>query len=130
MLNIGGWNTQSLGLWLDQKHVDPRTEGVLRQIIEAQNRVADLDARLVRLEEERGRIGQEQGRIRENLSALGERTSEKDLRERFVRTLNVQEDRLEKITAEVAAATVARDSAREEVGTLLGTLDYEGAVKG
>ena len=129
-LTIGGWNTQSLGVWLDQKHVDARTEGVLRQVIEAQNRVADLDGRLVRLEEERTRITQEQGRIRENLTALGERASEKDLRERFVRTLNAQEDRLEKIAAEFAAATGERDSAREQVGRLLGALEYEGAVKG
>ncbi len=130
VLNISGWNTQSLGVWLDQKHVDARTEGVLRQIIEAQNRVADLDARLVRLQDERNRITQEQGRIRENLTALGDRASEKDLRERFVRTLNTQEDRLEKIAAEFAAATVERDSAREYVGRLLGALEYEGAVKG
>ena len=129
VVNLGGWGTQNLGLWLDQKHIDSRTEAVLRRVVEAQSRVAGLEQRLARLEEERTRIVQEQGRIRDNLASLGDRASEKELRERFVRTLTGQEDRLEAIGVEFATATGERNAAREEVARLLGTLEYEGAVK-
>jgi hypothetical protein len=129
VVNIGGWGTQNLALWLDQKHVDPRTEAVLRKVVEAQNRVAGLEQRLARLEEERTRIAQEQQRIRDNLTSLGDRASEKELRERFVRTLTAQEDRLEAIGLAFDTATGERASAREEVARLLGSLEYEGAVK-
>jgi hypothetical protein len=129
VVNIGGWGTQNLALWLDQKHIDPHTEGVLRKVVEAQNRVAGLEQRLARLEEERTRIAQEQQRIRDNLNSLGDRASEKELRERFVRTLTGQEDRLEAIGVEFAATTGERTSAREEVARMLSALEYEGAVK-
>ena len=81
---------------------------------------------LHRLQEERGQIGQEQQRIRENLQALGDRTSEKELRERFVRTLTAQEDRLERIAEEITRRTAERDEAREKVSRLVGSLAYEG----
>ena len=126
VIHLGSWDTKALGLWLDQKHVDPRTEAALRRVVEAQQRVFGVDGQLARLEEERTRIGQEQQRIRDNLAALGDRPSEKELRERFVRTLTGQEDRLEAIGVEAAAATGERAAAREEVARLLGALDYDG----
>ena len=53
------------------------------------------------LNEERTKIHAEQKRIRENLGALGDRSSEKELRERFIATLGKQEDRLAKIAEEL-----------------------------
>jgi DNA repair exonuclease SbcCD ATPase subunit len=107
--------------------VDARTEQVLRQVVQAQRRVAELEALLTRLEGDRARIHQEQERIRENLKSLGDRSSEKELRERFVRTLNAQEDRLEQIQADLAARAAERDEARARVNDLLANLEFEGA---
>jgi DNA repair exonuclease SbcCD ATPase subunit len=123
---LAGMDTQELALWLDQKRVDARTEEALRQVIQAQKRVAELEALLARLEGERLRIAREQDRIRENMKSLGDRSSEKELRERIVRTLNAQEDRLEQIAAELAARAAERDEARERVGSLLANLEFEG----
>jgi hypothetical protein len=80
----------------------------------------------MRLEQERAQIGKEQERIRGNLGALGDRSSEKELRERFVRSLNAQEDRLEKIASEVSQRTAERDAARARVNELLAGLEFEG----
>jgi len=115
-----------LTLWLEQKSVDARTETVLRQVVEARRQWAQLDQALARLQEERNRIHQEQGRIRENLQSLGESSSEKELRERFVRTLGGQEDRIERIDAETAERAAERDRARQRVSELLAGLEYEG----
>lgn len=120
-------DTKELALWLDQKHVDAKTEKVLREVIAAQKRVAEVEALLGRLENERSRIAKEQERIRDNMKALGDRSSEKELRERFVRTLNSQEDRLEKIHAEMTAHAAKRDEDRERVNGLLAKLEYEGS---
>jgi hypothetical protein len=62
------------------------------------------------------------------LQALGDRPSEKELRERFVRTLGGQEDRLEKIAGEVQTRTAERDQARSQINTLLAGLEYDAAV--
>jgi hypothetical protein len=123
---LSGMSTNDLAVWLDQKHVDRATEKVLRQVIALQQQLGEQERVLKRLQEERSRIHEEQGRIRENMQALGDRSSEKELRERFVRTFNSQEDRLEQISAEIDTRTAERDGARERVNPLLAGLEYEG----
>jgi hypothetical protein len=117
-----------LNFWLDQRYLDKATAGVLRQVAAIQARVAEAEARIQRLNADRGAIYTEQQRIRDNLKALGDRPSEKELRERFIRILNQQEDRLEQIQTEIAAQTNERDQGRAKVHELIGSLDYEAAV--
>jgi hypothetical protein len=125
---LHGFNAEQLGLWLQQRYVDARTEQVLRQVIETQHEVADLERQMARLEEERQRIHAEQGRIRENLQALGDRSAEKELRERFVRTLAGQEDRLAQIATTTDTLTAQRDRCRERINALLASLEYEATL--
>ena len=68
--------------------------------------------------------------MRENIKSLGDRASEKELRERFVRTFTVQEDRLEAIEKQIAAATVEGDKLRQQVAGLLARLNYEADLQG
>jgi hypothetical protein len=121
-------SANQLSYWLEQRYVDARTEAVLRQVIEQQRRAANLEEQMKQLQDENNSIHTEQGRIRENLQALGDRPAEKELRERFVRTLNAQEDRLEQIAAELKSRSSERDRCRDELNRLLGGLEYEGAV--
>jgi hypothetical protein len=119
---------QQLALWLEQRYLDAKTANVLRQVVELRQQTAGLEQHLQWLESERAKIHTEQQRIRENLQSLGDRSSEKELRERFVRTLNGQEDRLEQIDKEVAEQTAARDRCREKINALLAELEYEATL--
>jgi hypothetical protein len=119
---------QQLALWLENRYLDARTEEVLRQVVDLRQQAAGAEERIGRLEKERETIHAEQKRIRENLQSLGDRSSEKELRERFVRTLNAHEDRLEQIEREVREQVAARDRCREQIGGLLARLEYEAAV--
>ncbi len=119
---------ERLFAWVEQRYLDEATEHVLREVLDAQQRLADLEGQVRRLNEERDRIHAEQGRIRQNLASLGERSSEKELRERFVRTLSAQEDRLEEIAAEAQQRGTERDRAREQINALLANLTYEAAI--
>ncbi len=83
----------------------------------------------VQLDTERNKIHKEQERIRENLGAVGDRASEKELRERFIATLNKQEDRLAKITEEEEKLRTDRDSARDKLNDLIEKLEYEAIVE-
>jgi hypothetical protein len=125
---LGQVTDRELSLWLEQKYLDGATAGVLRQVIAQRRQLAGVEEKVRQLEQERADIHAEQQRIRENLQALGERPSEKGLRERFVRTLNGQEDRLEQITAEVKAHAAERDRCKEEIDALLADLEYEALV--
>ena len=56
------------------------------------------------------------------------RASEKALRERFVATLDKQEDRLAKIAEEEEKLRADREAAREKLSDLLSKLEYEADV--
>lgn len=116
---------EQLRFWLDQKYLDKKTEKSLRDLMKIQNEAAAIGAAIQQLEKEKSAIHQEQSRIRENLQALGDRASEKDLRERFVRTLNAQEDRLEQIDRESKAKTTERDECRARVDAALAEMEFE-----
>lgn len=119
---------KQLGFWLEQKYVDGKTEKVLRQVLDLHREAAALDAAVRTLDHERASINTEQKRIRENLGALGDRPAEKDLRERFAKTLSAQEDRLEQINREIQQKLKARDECREKIAGVLGKLEYDAAL--
>jgi hypothetical protein len=101
---------------------------VLREVVEALKQLAEIEAQLKRLSEEHERIHKEQARLRENLNALGDRSSEKGLRERYVRSLGEQEDRLEQIAAESKERQAEHDRTRARVAEALAGLEYEAEV--
>jgi hypothetical protein len=126
--SLADLNDNRLGYWLAQRYFDPKTEEVLREVVELRREAAQAEDAVTRLQKERETINQEQARIRENLQALGDRPAEKELRERFVRTLNTQEDRLEQIDRELRDRADHRDTCREKLNQLLAKLEYEAEV--
>jgi len=120
---------QQLTLWMNERYLDGKTEKTLKQVIGQRQETAGIDAHIQQLEKERGAIHAEQNRIRENLQALGDRASEKELRERLVRTLSAQEDRLEQIEKEVREQSRARQRSSAKVNELLARLEYDAPVE-
>lgn len=113
-----------LEAWISQRYLDPPTEQALRRAFALRGRAAETEQKIRKLGDERKEISNAQERIRENLKALGDRSAEKELRERFVRSLNGQEDRLEAIAAEAAALTNERERLLREMADAIGTLNY------
>ncbi len=116
--------------FLSSKYLDKKTEAALRESFKERSSIAEIDRKIAEVQNERNQIHAEQKRIRENLGSLGERASEKELRERFVRTLGQQEDRLESILAEEKQLKVDRNAAQERLQNLIIRLDYEAEVPG
>jgi hypothetical protein len=114
--------------WFESRFLDRTIEKQVRESFGIRRQVAAAEEKLKQLAAERDRIHAEQKRIRENLGSLGDRPSEKELRERFVRTLAQQEDRLEQLAAEEARLQADRDAARARLNDLIGRLDYEAEV--
>lgn len=120
---------ETLAYWLEHRYLDAPTAQVLQQVVQLRQQQAEIDEQIKRLEQERTQIHAEQKRIRENLQSLGDRPSEKDLRERFVRTLNTQEDRLESIARELETQRAVREQCRSRIQDLLGKLEYDAAIQ-
>jgi hypothetical protein len=125
---LGDLDADGLAWWLEQKHFDARTLAALRGLADLRGRAADEERHIKRLQEERATIHEEQKRLRENLQALGDRSAEKDLRERLVRVLGTQEDRLERIAAEVQAHTEELRRCQERFRAGLDALNYEATL--
>jgi hypothetical protein len=123
-------NDAQLALWVDRKYLDAATAQALRQALDLARQANGHQVRLNQLDKERSAVHAEQKRIRENLQALGDRPADKELRERYLRTLNAQEDRLEAMDREAQEATAARDRGREQMNALLERLEYEAALGG
>ncbi len=121
---------QQLALWIEQRYLDAVTAKILGQVINLRQQTAALEEQRRRLDQERQAIHHEQTRIRENLQALGDRPAEKDLRERFVRTLNTQEDRLEQIEGEQQQKAAAAEECRTKIQEVLARLELDAAVPG
>lgn len=123
-------NEKQLGAWISANYLDKATEKALRAALAQRQQLGRVEESLTRLKEERDKIHAEQERIRANLGALGDRSSEKALRERFVATLDKQEDRLARITDEEEKLRTDREATRERLNDLLAKLEYEADVAG
>lgn len=119
-----------LKTWVTGKFFDEPTQKAIQAALATRVTVAQFEESITRLEQERAKLHAEQGRIRENLTTLGDRASEKDLRERYVRTLSNQEDRLEAVEKERATAVTARDTARHELHAAVNAVRLDRAVGG
>jgi hypothetical protein len=120
----------TMDAWIDQRYLDEPTEQLLRQVQQLRSQAAEAEEQVRPLEGERATIHSEQERIRENIKSLGDRSSEKELRERFVRTFNRQEDRLEAIGKEIASRSNEAARLRQQVADLLWSLSYTADLRG
>lgn len=126
--NLSDITDKILGAWISAKYLDKTSERALRELQAARQVVAQIEDKIDQLIKERDNIYAEQKRIRENLSSLGDRSSERDLRERFVATLSQQEDRLAKIQTEERTLHIELNAAHRQFDQLVGQFDYEMAL--
>lgn len=114
--------------WVSAKYLDKATEKALKDVLGQRYKLSQVENKLNKLNEERGKIHTDQQRVRDNLGALGDRASEKELRERFVATLGKQEDRLAAMLTDEETLRADRDAAREKLNELLAKLEYDAEV--
>jgi len=115
--------------WTRSGYLDAKTEKVIRASFAIRAKMAGFEQTIRDLDAERTSIGAEQERIRANLVPLGERSSEKELRERYIRTLNAQEDRIVSIAVERKATSDSLASASGNLQDSLNGLKFEGTAK-
>jgi hypothetical protein len=121
-------SSQQLAYWQEQHYLDVRTEKMLQQLMELRSQSAAIQEQVERLQAESHAIFKEQERIRGNLQALGDRPAEKELRDRLVRTLGAQEDRLEQINQEINDKVSSAARHKEKMTALLERLEYEAEI--
>ncbi len=104
----------TIGFILQSGNAQPEVEAGLRKLLAKRSAVAETERALQGHREELARIGQEQGRIRENMKTLKGTAEEKALLQRYVTSLDQQEDRLAKINSEISAKQVELSARQRE----------------
>lgn len=124
-IGLADFRDEHLSLWIENDYLDKSTVKSLRALLALQHEVAGIEAVIKELDAERDGVHKEQGRIRDNLKALGDRPSEKELRERYVASLGAHETRLGAIAEEIKAKKTERDASRARVETALSQIEFE-----
>jgi hypothetical protein len=123
--SLSNLSHEQIVTWLEKRYLSKPMEQALRQLAELVARMTLISQQRNELQTERTTIHSDQKRIRENLQGLGERTSELELRERFVSTLKRQEDRLEQLDQELKKNQAMYQRTQSQIKEMLDKLEYE-----
>jgi hypothetical protein len=104
-----------IGFYVKKKFIDVTLENQLKEIAEQIQKLNDLKSKREKLYEERDLMTNEQARLRENISVLGDDSQSITLKERYVKKLDDQENRFEKISAELTKLDKDIDSLNKEI---------------
>jgi len=111
-----------VGFYVKQKFINEKLENQLKEIAESIQDLNQKKSKQSKLVEERNQMSDEQSRLRENISVLGEDTQSITLKERYVKKLNDQETRFEKISVETKKLTQEIDSLNKKIETKMNKL--------
>ena len=116
---------EQIALWVRAKTIDAEIEKALQGIVAKKNEIDDIVKKLALLEEEQAEVFRDQERVRGNLSRLGQTPDEANLRLRYIRQLEQQENRLGAMRAERARLEDARAAAQKQLDALLQDLTFD-----
>ncbi|MFQ5724534.1 MAG: hypothetical protein ACE5G6_08565, partial [Terriglobia bacterium] len=116
---------EQITLWVRQKAIDPEIEKALQRIVAKKNEINELNQRIQALEQEQKEIFRDQERVRNNLARLGRTPEEANLRLRYIRQLEQQENRLGALRAERARLEDARAAAQKQLDQMLQNLSFD-----
>lgn len=103
----------------NQNLLPPSARQTILQILEQQKRLGQMQIAVQQTSQRETQYAEQQKRIRENLQSLSDRASEKELRDRYVKSLSQQEDELEALQIERSSLQKQIEQARQQLDQLL-----------
>jgi hypothetical protein len=125
VFQLSNLTSDRVAIWLRDRSINSKIERALRPIIDKRNQLNNLQKRLRELERERETIFRDQQRIRENLNRLGRNTQEDRLRQRYVETLEQQENRLAELKQEIDQARAEVAKTERELAEMINSLSLD-----
>lgn len=116
---------EQIALWVRERTLDKEIERALAALIAKKNQIADLDRQMQAADQEIERLFRDQERMRENIRALGGSPEEAQLRQRYIRQMNAQENQLEATRAKRAGLEQQRAAAQKELDAMIQNLSFD-----
>ncbi|BBK36880.1 hypothetical protein STAQ_19580 [Allostella sp. ATCC 35155] len=120
VLRLATARDAEIGLYVGATEIDPKVREALQRVVELRQALATIRTRIEGIEQDRKAATEEQARIRANLEAVPARDA---MHTRFLSALKAQEDRLERLAAELESARKAERAAQEGLATYVAGLD-------
>ncbi|MFQ5880991.1 MAG: carboxypeptidase regulatory-like domain-containing protein [Candidatus Methylomirabilales bacterium] len=117
--------TEQITLWARQRTIDATIKRTLTRIVAKKNTIDELKKKIGALEKEQTEIFRDQERVRNNLARLRRTPEEANLRLRYIRQLEQQENRLAALRAERARLDDARSAAQKQLDEMLQNLTFD-----
>ena len=121
LTNVG---PDDVGVFLSSGFIDERVAQGMREVAALREKLAQLTEDERQRYEERTQLFEDQKRIRANIDSLKSGGTQRELAERFVAKLNVQEDRLEALVRELETLAQGKREAQEAVNRILQSLAF------
>jgi hypothetical protein len=118
-LSVIGLNTALIEDYFKRGLITDEENSFLNRIAELQNQVIKIELEMNNLQKEKQEIFNYQARLRENLKVLGNSRQEVELKERYISTLSVQEDRIQEIETRLKELEKKRDEVKLEINTII-----------
>lgn len=112
-------NDAAIAVYLNAPELPQGTRDALKRLIDLRRALAAETQRVKSIEEERAAAAAEQERIRANLEAVPERDAQHT---RYLDALKTQEDRLDRLAADLEAAKAAEKTARDGLASYVADL--------
>jgi hypothetical protein len=117
--------TDRLAVWVSARSIDAETEKSLREVAGRLAAIDALEQKIGVLEAERGGIFTDQQRLRENLQRLGQSPDEARLRQRYVKQLDDQENRIAAMKTDKETLESERETARRQLDEFIRQLSID-----
>lgn len=115
--------------FMSSKYLDKETEKTIRDLIDVQEKIAKLDRTIHARDESLKTIFKNQERLRQNLQVLGTRQEETELRQRYIKQLSAEEDKVQALTKEIEELKAQKHELELGLAEKLKTFQFEVMVK-
>jgi hypothetical protein len=123
--SVSSITPEQIAVWIQDRSIDPEIEKSLRAIADKKIEINDLAQKIAALDKEQNEIFRDQERVRGNLQRLGQTPEEATLRQRYIRQLDSQENRLATIKAEREKLDTSRSTAQKQLDDLIQKLSLD-----
>ena len=114
--------------WFEDGLIDKNIRKQLEELIQLSSKITNLDQEIRECEDEVRDIHNEQKRLRENLKALRDSSDEKKLRERYVKELNLGEDRLKHLKVKIRDLQDTKKGLQAELRSKINKMEMDRPV--
>lgn len=114
-IELASFGPNQMALFLSQGQVDETTKAKLTRLLEAKQKIGEVESRVKEVDADVREISEDQSRLRDNVKALETTKEARQLITRYVTKVNDQENEIENLRRQKAALEVEREARQKEL---------------